>query len=307
MGVEGGGGFVGTTQASQGLAEIVEGGGMIGLELGDFLEQSGGVFEVAEIEMGSSQEITDGVDGAVEVFGDLKFLNRLLRLAFPEKRGSQDEVGGAKVLIQAKKFAGLFGGCGGVVGFEKGIGEILAGVGVGGLESDGLTEDLDGFGGLVGVVEAAALNREALELVAILFRCRGRRRARFGVATGEPRQGDEEGGKSRGAACDARGGSPAYLRSDPWRHGVRVGNVRSGAKRTDEERNEGRAAGEPEGAENESQKGMASRGASRYPGATNEVHDRIRVRRDDARRVQDHGGIELGESAPERDFRELAT
>jgi hypothetical protein len=49
---------------------------MVGLELQDFLEKPGCLFEVAQFEMGTPEKITRGIDGTIDVFGNLQLRHR---------------------------------------------------------------------------------------------------------------------------------------------------------------------------------------------------------------------------------------
>lgn len=230
VGIEGGGGLVGASETGECLAEVVEGGGMIGFELGDLVEEGGGILEMADIEVGTTEEVTDGVDGAVDVLGDLEFLDGLFGLALTEQGGAEDEVSGGDVLIEAQEFLGVLGSAGGVIGAEEGVGEILTGVGVGGLKGDRLPERIGGFGGVVGVVETAALDREALELIfegAAILGC-----GLLGAAAGEGGEaGEDEGGDDDGQATCERGPGAGGWRG-PGRHGGEGTGRGNGCKRT---------------------------------------------------------------------------
>ncbi len=148
MGGEGQGGGFALAQAEEHLGQLIVGGGMIGLELGDFGELFGGVLEMSPTGVGKTELEADGVDGAVDVLGDLEGLDGVGVLVLSEEGAAEEVMAGGGVGFEMNDFAGVDGSLGGLIGDEVGVGEVQVDVGIGRVHGPGLLEEFGGAGGV---------------------------------------------------------------------------------------------------------------------------------------------------------------
>ena len=157
-------GLVGSAGLHERLAPGVGGAEVFLLVRRHLLEIKRGVLEIAHRQPGFAEQITDRTHGVVDVVSLLQRLNGVSRLVEPQASAADEEMPGPDVVVDGQCLAGVLDDLRGLAGQSVCVGQVEQEVGLGRLVLQRLSEGVDGFLSLAGVVVSFAGVEQSVEV-----------------------------------------------------------------------------------------------------------------------------------------------